>query len=71
MRSERCIQKGAFKKVLSAFESWQVFRHMTLYVELPTIALYVIIACLLSPYAAYALPALPALPVCINWLLFE
>jgi hypothetical protein len=23
VRSERCFQKGAFKKVLSAFESWQ------------------------------------------------
>jgi hypothetical protein len=68
VRSERCFQKGAFKKVLSAFESWQVFRHMTLCVELHTIALYVIIACVLSPYAACALRALP---VCINWLLFE
>ena len=33
MRSERSIQKGPFRKVHSAFESWQVFRHMNLYVE--------------------------------------
>jgi hypothetical protein len=46
--------RNAPREVTSASESWQVPRHINLYVKLPTNALYVIIVCLLSPCAACA-----------------
>jgi hypothetical protein len=64
--------------VTSAFESWQVFYHINLYVKLPPIADYVIIVCMLSPYAA-CLCCLQCLPylhnrspyTVINWSTFN
>ena len=75
-----CVRRGDFAEVTSAkvtseFESWQVLCHTSsnLYVKLHTLALYMIIASLLSPciaYVAYAACA-ACVPIRINWLLFQ
>jgi formate hydrogenlyase subunit 6/NADH:ubiquinone oxidoreductase subunit I len=56
-------------EVSSAFESWQVLRHSNLYAKLPTLALCVMIAYLLSLCIACVACVACAL-VCVNSLIF-
>jgi hypothetical protein len=54
-------------EVTSAFESWQVLRHSNLYAKLPTLAVCVIIVCLLSLcICLHCLGCLPLLYVLID-----